>query len=172
MKNLSTVTHCLTNTVCAHGQNHKFLHIDTIVSMCSTIDDVHHGDWHLEWTITEATAGGSDVALTLQWNDSDQAASFIPGANVVIGRYIGTGVPGDTDWEEKSVTVSGSDPYMATASNFTGFSAFAVGNVGTLPVELVFFEALVDGHDAILKWATASETNNAGFEVPATKYFP
>ncbi len=34
-----------------------------------------------------------------------------------------------------------------------------------LPVELVSFEASVDDDTALLTWSTASETNNAGFEV-------
>ncbi len=36
---------------------------------------------------------------------------------------------------------------------------------GVLPVELTSFDALVDGSDVVLAWETASETNNAGFEV-------
>ena len=34
-----------------------------------------------------------------------------------------------------------------------------------LPVELTQFEALIDGKQVLLQWATASEQNNAGFEV-------
>lgn len=34
-----------------------------------------------------------------------------------------------------------------------------------LPVELAHFDVAADGDDALLTWATASETNNAGFEV-------
>ena len=34
-----------------------------------------------------------------------------------------------------------------------------------IPVELVSFNAVVNGTDVSLNWATASETNNAGFEV-------
>jgi hypothetical protein len=34
-----------------------------------------------------------------------------------------------------------------------------------LPVELTAFEALADGRSTILQWRTASETNNAGFEL-------
>lgn len=34
-----------------------------------------------------------------------------------------------------------------------------------LPVELVSFDALLDGNSILLIWETASETNNAGFEV-------
>jgi len=35
----------------------------------------------------------------------------------------------------------------------------------TLPVELTAFDAVADGRDVLLTWATASEANNAGFEV-------
>ncbi len=35
----------------------------------------------------------------------------------------------------------------------------------TLPVELGSFDATVDGRTAVLRWATLSETNNAGFAV-------
>ena len=35
----------------------------------------------------------------------------------------------------------------------------------TLPVELTSFEAHTDGNAALLRWTTASETNNAGFHV-------
>ncbi len=34
-----------------------------------------------------------------------------------------------------------------------------------LPVELVSFEAMLDGNAVLLAWVTASETNNAGFEI-------
>ncbi len=37
--------------------------------------------------------------------------------------------------------------------------------IDLLPVELVAFDALVDGSDVLLQWQTASETNNAGFEI-------
>lgn len=35
----------------------------------------------------------------------------------------------------------------------------------TLPVELISFDAVMDGGDVVLSWATASEENNAGFEI-------
>jgi hypothetical protein len=34
-----------------------------------------------------------------------------------------------------------------------------------IPVELTRFDALTEGRDVVLQWETASETNNAGFEV-------
>ncbi|MDX1408512.1 MAG: proprotein convertase P-domain-containing protein, partial [Saprospiraceae bacterium] len=36
---------------------------------------------------------------------------------------------------------------------------------GAIPVELISFEATINGQDVTLNWETASETNNAGFEV-------
>ena len=39
------------------------------------------------------------------------------------------------------------------------------GTGSLLPVELVSFEATLDGNAVLLRWETASETNNAGFEV-------
>jgi hypothetical protein len=40
-----------------------------------------------------------------------------------------------------------------------------LGDDAFLPVELTMFEAQADGRDVVLTWATASETNNAGFTV-------
>lgn len=55
------------------------------------------------------------------------------------------------------------------ASGTQNVSIIATGmeetNSGALPVELSRFEAGLDGQAAILRWATASETDNAGFEV-------
>ena len=44
-----------------------------------------------------------------------------------------------------------------------------VQNFGTLPVELTAFTALSDGADVYLAWRTATETNNAGFEIEAQR---
>lgn len=60
--------------------------------------------------------------------------------------------------------------YGSTTSNvsqFTGFNWTFTTNADAapLPVELTSFEALADGGDVRLRWVTASETNNAGFEV-------
>ena len=68
-------------------------------------------------------------------------------------------------------TSLGSSPLTWTAFEFNegGVSATTTdGNVAVLselPVELVSFDAVLDGDDAVLRWATADETNNTGFEV-------
>ena len=65
----------------------------------------------------------------------------------------------------------GSSPLTWTAFAFNegGVPATTTdGNVAVvseLPVELVSFDAVMDGAGAVLRWTTAGETNNAGFEI-------
>lgn len=114
---------------------------------------------NLEWDINEMTPGGNDVTLELQWNASDEAANFDRAGMVVIGHYDGT------DWDESSAVVAGSNPYTATAPNFDTFSPFAIANQAALPVELVRFTAEQQENAHVLEWITASEINNAYFEI-------
>ena len=60
---------------------------------------------------------------------------------------------GVTDWED------GGDTFRNIAL------ARFVGDSAPLPVELTSFEATLDGREVVLAWTTASETNNAGFDV-------
>lgn len=64
-------------------------------------------------------------------------------------------------------TISGGPSAIQTAvSNLTASPGIANFDGGQdLPVELVSFEALRDGDTVELRWETASELNNAGFEV-------
>jgi hypothetical protein len=68
------------------------------------------------WTLTEGTAGGSNLAVTTQWAGTDEGSTFTRGANVSSGYYNGTG----TSWTTNAVTVSGSNPYTtSTTAAFT-----------------------------------------------------
>ncbi|HEY4651105.1 MAG TPA: T9SS type A sorting domain-containing protein [Pontibacter sp.] len=52
------------------------------------------------------------------------------------------------------------------ASSLTHSGYYTLGRVITpLPVELMNFTAARAGHEVVLRWATASEQNNSGFEV-------
>ncbi len=61
--------------------------------------------------------------------------------------------------------LDGMNPNQDFITGANGTSYVALGPGALLPVELVSFEALVDGASVLLTWQTASETNNAGFEV-------
>jgi hypothetical protein len=111
------------------------------------------------WDINEAEAGGSDVTLTLQWNSGDENPGFNRNSDLHIGRYTGTA------WVGTSAILGGTDPYTATASGFNTFSEFGVGSDGALPVELSSFIASVSGNKVQLRWQTATEIDNYGFEI-------
>ncbi len=46
-----------------------------------------------------------------------------------------------------------------------GFDLDAIKATDVIPVELVSFTAAIEGDEVVLKWKTATETNNQGFEV-------
>lgn len=116
------------------------------------------------WDITEATPGGSDITLTLQWSQSQEAGSFNRNTGLHIGRYTGT------EWVGQNASLVGSDPYTASASGFNSFSEFGVGSEGALPVELTSFTANVFDNKVKLQWETATEVDNYGFEIQRSAF--
>src|SRR5690606_10947010 len=78
---------------------------------------------------------------------------YIDGAAI----FTGTGFAGEI---EQVVLLS----LMEVAGPTFDMDDFAI-NDGVIPVELTAFNAVANGSDVTLAWATASETNNAGFEV-------
>lgn len=115
------------------------------------------------WYIDEEVIGGSDVALTFQWNDADQLSGLSP-TDVKVIHYDGT------QWETMaSGAAIGSGTYTMTATNISSFSPFGIeGGAGTLPVELLYFKGDMTGDVAVLEWATASELNNDYFTLERT----
>ena len=87
--------------------------------------------------------------------------------------------PGDLDaGEEQTFTLSPSATlelgdllrhrFVATAAEtqeVSGALDLPIVDSFTLPVELTAFDATLDGDGVLIQWSTASETNNAGFEV-------
>jgi hypothetical protein len=117
---------------------------------------------NLQWTITEGTAGGSNATVTLQWNTADEAGSFVRTNPIYVAHYNGS------QWLQTAASFAdlGGGVYSASASGFTSFSPFGVGNDGALPIQLAAFSAsVVRNSDIEVTWKTVSETNNYGFEV-------
>ncbi len=69
--------------------------------------------------------------------------------------------PGLYYWSVQSVD------HAFAGSSFAAEQSFFLSDP-VLPVELTDFNARLDGADLLLTWTTASETNNAGFEVQLT----
>jgi hypothetical protein len=115
-----------------------------------------------QWIIAEGTPGGTDASLSFQWNTAtDEDASFLRTGNVVIGRWNGS-MWVDAD---AAATDMGSGVYKASASGFTSFSPFAVGNMASLPVELSSFTSNVNGSNITLSWETKTEKNSDKFVI-------
>ena len=131
------------------------------VKVQGTFDNPPYGDAYvnLQWTVDEAVAGGSDATLTFQWNGSDERPTFNRSNSVYIGRWTGS------NWNQTLASVSGSDPYTASAGGFTAFGPFGVGNDQVFPVELVSFDAKYESGIIRLRWVTLSEFSNAGFAI-------
>ena len=87
------------------------------------ISNTSNGAVNATWEISEATAGGSNVSLTLGWNTSQQNAAFDSGT-AKVGHYL------NGNWaEENSGSVSNNS---ITATGISSFSPFAVMNFGAL----------------------------------------
>ena len=102
-----------------------------------------------------------ETSLTLSYTDDDLAAAGIADESVLVVWKYSEGVwtrlvPSSRNTADNTITLAG----------ITSFSDFAIAdNAASLPVELAAFTAAADGSTARLAWATASETNNAGFAV-------
>jgi len=115
----------------------------------------------------------ADLSLSL-WRSSDGPTSV---------RILRTWGPGGTAYDTLEVAVGETPSFVSWPSGGGGVGAFflveaaggtpdgalylddvLIGGV-IVPVELTHFDALADGSSVTLRWGTASETNNAGFEV-------
>ena len=87
------------------------------------ISNTTNGAVNATWDISEATAGGSNVNLTLGWNASQQNGSF-DASTAKVGHYL------NGSWTaENSGAVSNNS---ITATGISSFSPFAVMNFGAL----------------------------------------
>ena len=120
------------------------------------------------WNISEATPGGSDATIKLQWNTVDEAASFDRTMSTV-SHFQTNAAANQTGWDNGGfgpAQSEGAAMWSRARSGFTSFSPFGVEDLSRpLPVELTRFEAKRVQRDAELSWTTASERANKGWEV-------
>jgi Protein of unknown function (DUF1573)/Secretion system C-terminal sorting domain len=117
------------------------------------------------WMLDESTVGGSDATLTVQWNSTEEQASF-DRTMCRVAHFTG----GAYDQASPSLPLgpaTGSNPYQRSRSGLTSFSPFAVGDgQSPLPVELSRFNAAITPQRTVaVTWTTASEKDAAYFEV-------
>jgi alpha-tubulin suppressor-like RCC1 family protein len=101
------------------------------------------------------TASGPDIQEIVPGSNG-RIENFDAGKMVIYGQN-GSGEAGDElkftySIEDKAGAISAAVPYTITVGS-------------ALPVELIYFTALSEGSNAILNWATASESNSKGFGI-------
>jgi hypothetical protein len=129
------------------------------------LEGVVNKTWHVEEEIT----GGSDVQMTLQWNESDELDLFTREESF-ISHFEGQEWGHQTETFGAPAAGSETRTYTKSISHVTSFSPFAVGSSGymPMPVTLSYFSANRQGNDGLLQWETAMEQGNKGFGVEAS----
>ena len=111
------------------------------------------------WMISETIPGGDTASLSLQWNRRQEGSTFLR-SDAAVWKHDESG------WTAKeSDSTTGTDPYTIHGSNISSFQPFVVANSGGLPVEMTTFTVSSDRLNTELRWKTATEVNNYGFEV-------
>lgn len=144
----------------------------------SSLDATDYGGWGGTNAMTAYNnAVVSSAILTFSQTVNVASLRFVDGEGVGnTHTFVFTPNTGDP------VTLSddGTGVDVAPAGGFVGITSLTITQQGgddfffvvddvvmdaSLPVELTRFTATADGADALLQWQTASETNNAGFEI-------
>jgi len=110
------------------------------------------------YAVSAATNTGLNATIVFRYRDAE--INGLSEASLTLYRS----TDGGTTWQEVGGTVD-TDANTITATGVDGFSMWTAGEAGTLPVELVAFNAVADGNGARLAWTTAAETHNAGFYI-------
>lgn len=110
------------------------------------------------WFITEATAGGSNTTIGLQWNASQELMSFDRNTSQ-FGHY------NSGAWLLQAATAaSGSNPYTLTGIGITSFSPFGVMNGGVLPNKSLHLSIQKNNNSYHLSWV-AQDVEIENFEI-------
>jgi CSLREA domain-containing protein len=123
----------------------------------------------ITYNVPSAGGGGTNATypITVEFFladvDQEEGQTFIGSDTYSLTEY--NNGPDKTITFTPQAATTASDYFVSTATDADGNTSEFTSQATLLPVELTSFEATVDGEDVILRWTTASETNNAGFEV-------
>ncbi|KAA9332137.1 hypothetical protein F0P96_11655 [Hymenobacter busanensis] len=116
------------------------------------------------YDIVPTTNTNLNVTLTFAYLDAELNGI----GESQLGLFRSTTGTGNT-WQYVKASARNTSANTVTASGVEHFSVWTLGSqAAPLPVELLSFSAEPQGPDALLRWATASEKNNARFEVEAS----
>lgn len=106
------------------------------------------------WTVTQTGITGFTCDVSFLYDVSDVVGTE---SNIYVGKYSGIfwELLGQTDYTNHKLDAVG----------ISGFSTFTGGELSAMPVNMASFNASVTKQNVRLNWITASELNNAGFEI-------
>lgn len=116
------------------------------------------------WHITEATAGGNNIDIAMEWDAAEELTNF-DRAQSGIAHWNGT--TWDVPAAYGGAIPMGGTRYSQVISGQTSFSPFIIVDTDVdLPIELISFDAKrKNSTEVVLTWATANELNNSGFHI-------
>lgn len=144
----------------------EYFHVDPYLTMPlvqpTPFDHISHCEY---WTI-DRSAGTPNARVVLSWNTpaSCNTAPFVPG-DLRVAHWNGS------IWEDRGMadlTGNATAGSVATTNVETVFSPWTLASMSSnnpLPIELLAFSATANGTQVDLRWATASEQDNAYFTV-------
>lgn len=110
--------------------------------------------------VPELNAGKLNATIEAAYLTADLNGHEEPNLQLFTARFLSDG------WTPISEIDNTRTGKTITATGVNSFNFLTFGtSVMPLPVELVYFKAVKDGRNAVLQWKTASEKDNAGFEV-------
>ena len=125
-----------------------------VVTWLNYYDNGNSSEW-ITFQIILYSYGSSNNDIRIHYNDAESTTSTGINDDALIGVENSAGTDGAEYRNDGSGgPMFGSDLALAFGSN-----------EGALPVELVSFYAIVRKNNVTLNWATASEINNAGFDI-------
>lgn len=112
---------------------------------------VYESGIYRTWLLSEATPGGSNIALDLRWEQAEEQTAFNRNITEVI-RSNGTSIVQTSD----VAAATGSNPFSRGAGSFTLLTQFSVASdVWPLSMKLLSFNARrVNAGSAALQWET------------------
>ena len=108
----------------------------------------------------QSVANFTSATVTLYYDSDDVVTDY---TNLTVVKTIGAG----TTWFDIGGTATANTTGNIVSGPFTSFSTFSLGNLmagsNPLPIELLSFTGHCDNNHMVLKWSTATETNNDFF---------
>ena len=129
----------------------------TLPATLDRVSDIRY--WQID---RSAVANFSNATVRLYYGPNEGVTDF---ANLAVAKTIGAGA----SWVDLSGTATANGSGNILSGSFNSFSKFVLANklAGTnpLPIELLYFTAIPINNTVNLDWATASESNNAKYEI-------